>query len=62
MAKDDYHVIVYQILAYLYRSLLNDPPNLEGRICSISCILNTTFFKILISLIPQHHVHGFIIA
>ena len=42
--------------------LLNDPPNLEGRICSISCNLNTTFFKIWISLIPQHHVHGFIIA
>ena len=32
---------------------LNAPPNLEGRICSISCNLNTTFFKILISLIVR---------
>lgn len=26
MAKDDYHVIVYQILAYLYQCLKNDKP------------------------------------
>ena len=54
----------YKLLCFsmIIEIQLNDPPNLEGRICNLSCILNTTFFKILISLIPQHHVHGFIIA
>ena len=50
MAKDDYHVIVYQILAYLYQCLKNDKPVEDAALRADSALVavNERYWKYII--------------
>lgn len=64
MAKDDYHVIVYQILAYLYQQLKKgndvDPKKLEHDSNFLS--INKKYWKyIMINLAKEGYIDGIVI-
>ncbi len=62
MAKDDYHVIVYKILSYLYRQLKKGEPVDPGMIDNKSriCPVNPEYWKfIIVSMLEEGLVRGF---
>ena len=64
MAKDDYHVIVYQILAYLYQQLKKgldvDPKKLTHDSNFLS--INKKYWKyIMISLLDERYIKGIVV-
>lgn len=64
MAKDDYYVIVYQILAYLYRCL-KDGEDIDGDMISNNSGLyqiNEKYWKyIMTNMIDQGFIRGIVI-
>lgn len=64
MARDDYHVIVYQILAYLYQQLKKgldvDPKKLEHNSNFLS--INMKYWQyIMISLLEEGYIKGIVV-
>lgn len=62
MAKDDYHVIVYQILSYLYTCLKKDLPvnddNLSWQGSKYFNIPETYWKYIMVNMIEQGFIKG----
>ena len=61
MAKDDYYVVVYQILSYLYSQLKKGEPILGVRISDKSDLfsINTKYWKyIIVNMYQQGFIDG----
>ena len=64
MARDDYHVIVYQILAYLYQCLKNGEPVDEKQISFKSDFYNINqkyWIYIMTHLLEDGYIEGIIV-